>query len=366
MIINGINLPNIFKYVKFTISDTPNVQAHFDLKAVDYYGKTSNDFIALGSDVLYDIPIDTDLEYIKLPEPPQLELPNITLKKLIYEDLILSILIIKLDSDDVIQNAQSVVYWSYGRVIVLLREDEATISKLIELLSQVNQLEIISQAEGKSPVGNLFNFPIRKKNLSAQYEDMNSLSWHETVAELDWSQGFEKLLNIINDQLSIYGFNYPLAVTAQELPDKGNLAKYKFGEIQPDDRGHLVGNRWKYFFMNKLPFELEFVLSDSSQYMKLLYEMNSMLRITNIANYQVQSYQGNPWDVAILWNYPIENTLDVSDQHGESDTTGNVIRLTGTMYYNTLNRAQIQYNINEILMEITDGDIVFESYTKSK
>lgn len=104
--------------------------------------------------------------------------------------------------------------------------------------------------------------------------------------------------------------------------------------------------------MHKMPFELEFLMTETQSYVRLLHEMQMFNKVTNIGSYKVKDNNNNEWNVAVEWIFPIENSFDVDDPRGSSDTVGTSIKLSGILHFFTVAKDKFMGTIQDILLSI--------------
>lgn len=351
MLIKGLKIKDSVRYVKFHRSSDNSITENESLSSMDIYCMNTSDLGATKG-----FPIETtDHEYTKLSRVNySLTLPGFSLTKMSHEPLIVSIIVVKIDHDNQQDGADSnTIFFDYDRLTILLREDKRTVADLAELMSQLTEVGF-SVEDPEALVGNLTTTIIRDKDISTDYINDHSIDFNNQVSVLDWSHALDGLLTKIHEDLKLYGFNKPTTKIAQELTTEKNLIRYEFNNLEQSNRGHLVGSHWMHFFMHKMPFEIELVISETSTYVRLLHEIQMFNRITNIGSFDIIDNEGDSWNVAVEWSFPVENSFEVSEPKGSSDTVGNTIRLNGFIHFFTVAKNKFMEVIKEVLTNIAD------------
>lgn len=367
MIINGLVLDENIKYVKFHKSNDIRSEINEELHALDIYATNSSDVSEYPC--IKDFPIMDDPEYIKLGKFVHADFPNFRITKFTHEPLEVNIFIAKMDDEnrqmdgDDNEDIRNVAYYFYDRLTILMRDDKHTLADLSELMNGIPYVGFTPLGDLSSEVGNIPNVVIRNKDIKVEeYYSTKPLDFNGQISVLDWSHAFDEFLSLIMKDLKEYDFAEPVTRLAQEIPENSNLLRYDIQDIQPDGRGHLVGSHWKYFLMHKLPFELEFVLTTTSSYVRLLHELQDYNKVTNIGSFHVTANDGKRWNVAPEWNFPIENNFDLTDPKGSSDTVGQVIKCSGFLHFFTVSKDKFMGIIEQILLIIKDEkDIITKS-----
>lgn len=355
MIINGLELPDGIKYVKFhELRGRAEVSIDLKNSSADIYGDTSKSITNLRH--IADLPIHTDLEYTKLPSEGVYNLCGVRITKRIYESIILNIFIARLAEDEVYQDLSSVIYVDYDNLLVILREDEATPSNLAQLLN--TSLSVSAEViDDKAEVGNVIDLVMYNDTTEDIASDNTPISWNESIAQLDWSQAIDGLLSHVYAQLKEYDFNDPLTTLPQEIPDKTNLIQYKLGPIQYNDRGHLVGKKWKYLSNNKMRVDFTLQITDTATYYRVLYAILGNLIMTNVVNYQVLDNYGHPWDVACTWTeLPPENEHNIEDLQGSGSTGGYQLNISCDVLFFTISKPKIAVLVTDIMNHFSTHD----------
>lgn len=367
MIINGLVLDENIKYVKFHKSTDIKSEINEELHALDIYATNSSDIQEYSC--IKDFPIVSDHEYIKLGKFSHATFPNFKLTKFTYEPLEVNIFIVKMDSEnkqvdgDDNEDIRNTAFYFYDRLTILMRDDKHTLADLAELMEDIPYIGFTPLSDLTSEVGNVPNVVIRNKDLVVgDYYSNEPLDFNGQISVLDWSHAFDKFLKLIMDDIKEFDFAEPVTRLAQEIPENANLLRYDIQDIQPDGRGHLVGSHWKYFLMHKLPFELEFVLTTTASYIRLLHDLQNYNKVTNIGSFHVTANNGMLWRVAPEWNFPIENNFDLTDPKGSSDTVGQVIKVGGFLHYFTVSKDKLMGIIEQILLLINnENDLIQKS-----
>lgn len=359
MIIRGIVLDDSIKYVKFHKSPEPSVEVNEELKCIDIFGESSSDISEYIN--IKDYPIEDDLEYIKLGKYRTATFPDFIITKKTFEDLEINIFIIKLDDENLQMDGEdnyeikNTVYYFYDRLTILMREDKHTLADLSELIEDIEWIGFEPTGDPSNLIGQVPNAVIRNKtDIEVGYYSINPIDFNGQISVLDWSHAMEGFLEQVKIHVKDMDFSEPVTKLAQEIPTNTNLIRYDFSDLQQDMRGHLVTDHWKYFYMHKLPFELEFIVTQTSTYVRLLHDIQDFNRVTNIASFFVTANDGLKWRVAVEWNFPAENNFDLIEPKGSSDTVGNTIRLTGFLHFFTVSKNKIMYLIEQILNIIQD------------
>lgn len=350
MYVKGLKIPEGYDYVKFIKSSNTKVTLQQSLKALVIEGLNTAEFIEFEN--IDSQEIDTTLDYLKIPKSTKLILPNVIISKNIYEDLTISIFVIKLEGDDIVQTAQSTCIYTYDSICVLLREDEANTEVLKTMLDNLKIVSCDIITSGN--VGNLSLIPIRNKDINWDYQSDIPQDWNDTIAVLDWSQPTEKYLQLLSDQLKHYQFGDPLTEFPQEIPKNNNLIIYDLETVSSDLRGHLIGKKWDRFHQSKLKINLTFVLTTTQSYLTLLYEMHNQNKVVNICGYDVVDNNGRTWKVAVTYEFPVITDLDDEEPKGTLPIVGNVIKCNLGLHYYTISRSQQIIPIEEIIVELSD------------
>lgn len=350
MIFSGIIIPEGIKYVKFhNNAGRGQVTINDSLKSIDIYGKYSTDQSELSTVSKVDLP--HNLEYIKVPSYGSLVTSGIRITKLIYEDLVIDIHVVKTDEDRVYQELISVAKAAYNRILILIKDTEATPTKLADLLAYLPTISV-EVLDPTVEVTSIHNVVIQNSHRRVDGYNHPTM-WNNTIAQLDWSQSLEKLLSLVYEDIKEYYFSEPTPKLAQFLNERPNTCRYELGPLEYDNRGHLVGRRWKYFSQNKMKVDFEFLCTDTPTYYKLLYDIKTQIKVVNIANYQVIDNYGHQWDVACTWELPNEESLTVTESSGSNDTAGDAIRVSAEMHFFTISKPTIGILVEEILLEIS-------------
>jgi hypothetical protein len=364
MYIKGLEIDgSAIKYVKFHKS-TENTQVEDpEHRALDVYAMNTSDLGAIKNYEIEDLP-----EYLKLIKyDSTLFLPNFSIKKSIFEDVEINIIValiedenIQVDGHD--EDIHNVYYFYYDRLTILLRSDKNKLSDLQELIGEgIPGLEFNFHGNPDSLVGSIWGIVMRSRgDINLEYRDTDGIDFNGEVSVLDWSHAMAGLNDLVYNQLKPYQFTEPLTKYPQEITDNKNLLKYEFSEIQQGQvRGHLVGSHWKYFYIHKMPFEYELLITETATYVRVLQLMQEFNLITNIGDYWVTANDGKRWKCAVEWKFPIENNFDLNDPKGSSDTTGNIIRISGDLHFYTIAKNKRMAQILEILVDVnTEQDVI--------
>lgn len=358
MYIRGIEVDNTtIKYVKFHQSTEVRTEVNDENHSLDVYATQTSDLGAIKNYPIENIP-----EYIKLQKyDTSLILPNFSVRKSIFETVEFNIIIAQVDEENEQidghgDELKNVYYFYYDRLTIILRSDKHSLNDLKELIGDgVPGLEF-SWGDLDSSVGNILGVNLRNKgNVEHEYLNVDPVDFNGEVSILDWSHALEGLNKVIYDQLKLYEFAEPITKTAQEFPENKNLIKYEINELQQGQvRGHLVGPHWKYFYIHKMPVEYELVITETATYVRVLNLIQEFNLIYNIGDYWVTANDGKQWKCAMEWNFPAGNNFDLNDAKGSSDTTGNVIRITGYIHFYTVTKNKYMDQILEILANVED------------
>lgn len=364
MYCNGIIIPDWVRYLKLVQDSEVNIITSDSNKSLEIHGMYSDEID--GIDSIDHQELGLFMEFIKVPTSlPSITFPGFKLTKRCIEDFEVNIIVVKLDDttdqfedtvDESSEHEQSIsntVHSSYSRLTILLREDRRSVADLAKLLKD-NPYVDIEVLDENAEVGSKLTLVLRNKDIVVDaYYSMDPFDYNGNISVLDWSHAMKGLLDVIKDQVSIYDFNNPVTSTEQELPTNANLIKYNFSELQQGNvRGHLIGGHWNYFYMHKMPFSLEFLLTSTDYYVRLLHEMQLFRRITNIGEFWVTANDGVRWKVAVEWVFPIGNDFDLNDPKGSSATVGNSIKLDGFLHFNTIAKDEFKWKITQLLMGI--------------
>lgn len=363
MIIKGLVISDSIKYIKFVKSTNIGVTQDDTIKSLVISATKSSDLSDKYS-VLKDIEFNDIPEYIKLPTSlPSINYPDFSIQKMIYEDLEVNIIVVNVDdeneqSDGNDNTLSNVYYYYYDRLTILLRSDKHKVSDLKELLSDFKYIKFTSINED-AEVGTVPKVILRLSEVNiGEYYSSDAFDFNGTISKVDWSHALDGFLTEIKKQLVDYDFNEPVTMLEQEIPSNSNLIKYDIGDLQSSNRGHLVGEHWKYFYMHKLPFNLEFVMTDTASYVRLLHNMQGFNEVTNILGFSVKDNSDDEWKVAVEWNFPIENDFSLTEPKGSSTTVGNSIKCSGFLHFYTVSKNKYMQLIEEIANNVNKENSV--------